>query len=42
VSARFGLLVIWYRREGRLVGVLTHEADKDYESRQREIKADAS
>jgi hypothetical protein len=42
VSARFGLLVMSYRREGRLVGVLTHEADQDYERGQREIKADAS
>lgn len=31
-----------YRREGRLVGVLTHEADADYERGQPEIKADAS
>lgn len=32
----------WYRRDGRLVGVLTHGADEDYERGKREIKADAS
>lgn len=29
-----------YRREGRLVGVLTHEADEDYEQGRREIRGD--
>jgi 3-phenylpropionate/trans-cinnamate dioxygenase ferredoxin reductase component len=26
-----GAFTVWYGREGRVVGVLTHEADKDYE-----------
>jgi NADPH-dependent 2,4-dienoyl-CoA reductase/sulfur reductase-like enzyme len=36
-----GGFTVWYRREGRLVGVLTHRADEDYERGQRKIKADA-
>jgi NADPH-dependent 2,4-dienoyl-CoA reductase/sulfur reductase-like enzyme len=37
-----GAFTGWYRRDGRLVGVLTHEADEDYERGKREIRADAS
>jgi 3-phenylpropionate/trans-cinnamate dioxygenase ferredoxin reductase component len=32
----------WYHCDGRLVGVLTHESDADYERGQRDIRADAS
>jgi NADPH-dependent 2,4-dienoyl-CoA reductase/sulfur reductase-like enzyme len=37
-----GAFTSWYRAEGRLVGVLTHGADEDYERGQDEIKADAA
>jgi NADPH-dependent 2,4-dienoyl-CoA reductase/sulfur reductase-like enzyme len=37
-----GGFTAWYRCEGRLVGVLTHEADEDYERGQGQIRADAS
>jgi NADPH-dependent 2,4-dienoyl-CoA reductase/sulfur reductase-like enzyme len=32
-----GAFTTWYGREGRLVGVLTHDADEDYERGQRQI-----
>jgi NADPH-dependent 2,4-dienoyl-CoA reductase/sulfur reductase-like enzyme len=37
-----GGFTCWYRCERRLVGVLAHDADDDYERGQREIKVDAS
>lgn len=40
-SHQSGGFTAWYRCEGRLVGVLTHESDTDYERGQRDIKADA-
>jgi 3-phenylpropionate/trans-cinnamate dioxygenase ferredoxin reductase component len=41
-SHQSGGFTAWYRCDGRLVGVLTHESDADYERGQRDIKADAS
>jgi len=31
----------WYRQDGKIVGVLTHGADEDYESGQRLVEAGA-
>ena len=36
-----GAFTALYRREGRLVGVLTHDADADYERAQDAIRAEA-
>jgi 3-phenylpropionate/trans-cinnamate dioxygenase ferredoxin reductase component len=37
-----GGFTVWYRRDERLVGVLTHEADDDYEEGRRRIGAGES
>jgi NADPH-dependent 2,4-dienoyl-CoA reductase/sulfur reductase-like enzyme len=37
-----GGFTAWYGREGRLVGVLAHQADEDYERGREQIQAGAS